>query len=154
MDISQSVNFLLFLAHFALGAAGAAYGPGIGAETLLECFLTVVGDIFRQNQSWGLIPSASRPAPDLNHYMSGHTGPGARSRKSRKIMKIHDFSIFSKLLKTFQGVARSTRRHHSGPGEPSGDLSTHHECPKSRVGDNWYSTADLITRFSRKCIIF
>ena len=49
-------------------------------------------------------------------------------------MPSHDFLIFRKLLKTFLRFIRDTQGHNTGPGESSGDLSKHHECPYDRAG--------------------
>ena len=45
------------------GCAGGACDPGIYAETLLGCFLTVLESISCQNQSGRLLKSVSRPTP-------------------------------------------------------------------------------------------
>ena len=69
-QISQSVKKKRFLAARSWGCAGAAYGPGIDVETLLECFLAVLDGISCKKQSRGLIPSASTSTPARKFRLS------------------------------------------------------------------------------------
>ena len=70
-QIRLSVQNKPFFPRRAWGRAGAACGPGIDAETLPECFLTVLDGISCQNQSGRLIPSAPRSTPACKCHMSG-----------------------------------------------------------------------------------
>ena len=64
-------------------SSGTAQDAGIDLEILLECFLQLLDGISCEHESGGRTPSDSGPTTTRKWLMSGHIGPGSRSRFTR-----------------------------------------------------------------------